>query len=163
MAATAASAPTVIGPTPAFRAFAETPPSGVTLPTNLLDCALARPIDTSMFSDQILGIGVVRASRTPQLGMRVRKSGRTTGVTESVITLINAMVDINYTVGGQARTGRFTGQIICEPMSQGGDSGSLIVDTENYAVGLLFAGSPLATIFTPMETVLDALNIMLGY
>jgi len=95
--------------------------------------------------------------------MRVRKSGRTTGVTESVITLINAMVDINYTVGGQARTGRFTGQIICEPMSQGGDSGSLIVDTENYAVGLLFAGSPLATIFTPMETVLDALNIMLGY
>ena len=45
-------------------------------------------------------------------------------------------------------------------MSEGGDSGSLIVDaTENKAVGLLFAGSTLATIFTPIDLVLSALNI----
>ena len=37
---------------------------------------------------------------------------------------------------------------------------TLIVDaTENKAVGLLFAGSNLATIFTPIDAVLTELNI----
>jgi hypothetical protein len=80
-----------------------------------------------------------------------------------VVTLLNAPVDVGYDTAAGARTARFGGQIICEPMSQGGDSGSLIVDTAgNYAVGLLFAGSPLATIFTPIDTVFNVLNIMLG-
>jgi hypothetical protein len=52
--------------------------------------------------------------------------------------------------------------VVTESMSAGGDSGSLIVDaTENKAVGLLFAGSNLATIFIPIENVLTALNITL--
>jgi hypothetical protein len=131
--------------------------------TNLVDCALARPVDTTMFSDQIRNIGVVLETREPQLGMRIRKSGRTTDYTESVVTLLNATVDVGYDTAAGARTARFTEQIICEPMSQGGDSGSLIVDTAgNYAVGLLFAGSPLATIFTPIDTVLNVLNVTLG-
>jgi hypothetical protein len=67
---------------------------------------------------------------------------------------------VGYTTVRGARTGRFTGQVITEAMSQGGDSGSLVVDqTENRAVGLLFAGSSVATIFTPIDRVLDALNV----
>ena len=57
---------------------------------------------------------------------------------------------------------RFTGQVLTEAMSQGGDSGSLVVDgTENKAVGLLFAGSPVATVFTPIDAVLVALNVII--
>lgn len=127
---------------------------------NIADCALGRPIDPAMFSEEIRNIGVVQTTKPVSLGMSIRKSGRTTGLTESTVTLLNATVNVNYNTSAGKRTGRFSGQVICEPMSQGGDSGSLIVDgTENAAVGLLFAGSPLATIFTPIDVVLNALNI----
>lgn len=147
-------------PTPSI-ATASTEPGKLSA-GNLVDCALARPLDTTMFTDQILGIGVVRTMKAPELGMRIRKSGRTTGVTESVITLINATVNVAYGTDVRPLTARFTGQVICEPMSQGGDSGSLVVDMDNNAVGLLFAGSSLATIFTPIEVVFNTLNIELG-
>ncbi|MEZ4668516.1 MAG: hypothetical protein R3E39_11415 [Anaerolineae bacterium] len=124
--------------------------------TNEVDCAVAKPIDPSKFTGEILGIGQVSGTKPAALGMKVRKSGRTTGYTEGTITLLNATVNVAY----GSRTARFTGQIITGPMSQGGDSGSLIVDaTENKAVGLLFAGSSLSTIFNPIGPVLSALNI----
>lgn len=70
---------------------------------------------------------------------------------------MNATVNVGY----GTKTARFTGQVVTTPMSQG-DSGSLIVDgTENKAVGLLFAGSNLSTIFTPIDRVLAALNVRL--
>jgi hypothetical protein len=123
---------------------------------NEVDCAVAKPIDPNMFSGQIRGIGPVSGTKPATLGMRVRKSGRTTDYTEGVITLLNATVNVAY----GAKTARFVGQVITQAMSQGGDSGSLIVDTaEAKAVGLLFAGSNQATIFNPIDKVLDALNV----
>lgn len=123
---------------------------------NLVDAALAKPLNPAQFSGDILGIGSVSGTKPPALGMRVRKHGRTTGYTEAVITLLNATVNIAY----GSKTARFSGQVITEAMSQGGDSGSLVVDAaENRAVGLLFAGSNLATIFTPINVVLDALQV----
>jgi hypothetical protein len=137
--------------------------SAQSAPANVADCALARPNDPEMFSEQILNIGVVNGTKPAAIGGRIRKMGRTTGYTESVITLLNATVNVAYNTPRGERTARFTGQVIAEPMSEGGDSGALIVDRdENRAVGLLFAGSPLATIFTPIDTVLNALNITLG-
>jgi hypothetical protein len=113
-----------------------------------------------MFSDDIVQIGMVRATRPPQLNMRVRKFGRTTGYTEGVIKLLNATVNVGYATAAGPRQAQFVGQVIAEPMSQGGDSGSLIVDvTDSSAVGLLFAGSPLATIFTPIDVVLNTLEV----
>lgn len=128
--------------------------------TNSVDCALARPIDPSMFSDDITQIGTITGTKPAMLGMRVRKYGRTTSYTESQITLLNATVNVAYSTSKGSRTARFSGQVISGAMSQGGDSGSLIVDaTENRAVGLLFAGSSVATIFTPIDLVLNALNV----
>ena len=40
---------------------------------------------------------------------------------------------------------RFARQIVTSAMSAGGDSGSLLLDMDNRAVGLLFAGSPTVT------------------
>lgn len=127
---------------------------------NLVDAALARPNDPAMFDDEILQIGRITGSTAPTVGMNVRKFGRTTNYTEGMITLLNATVSVNYVTSAGARTARFTGQVISEPISQGGDSGSLVVDANSQnAVGLLFAGSPLATIFTPIDVVLSTLNI----
>jgi len=47
-------------------------------------------------------------------------------------------------------------------MSQGGDSGSLVVAGDALkAVGLLFAGSNQTTIFSPIQAVLDCLQVTL--
>ncbi|MDX2141009.1 MAG: hypothetical protein SF123_23205 [Chloroflexota bacterium] len=132
------------------------------VPENLIDCALARPLDPAMFSDDIRNIGMISGTKPPALGMRVRKTGRTTDTTEGSITLLNATVNISYNTVSGVRAARFVGQVITQPMSQGGDSGSLIVDTtDNRAVGLLFAGSNLATIFNPIDSVLRVLNVTL--
>jgi hypothetical protein len=127
---------------------------------NVVDAALARPGDPTMFANDIRHIGGITGTKVAQIGMTVRKAGRTTDYTQAMVTLLNATVNVGYTTVRGPRTARFTGQVIAQPMSQGGDSGSLIVDsTENRAVGLLFAGSSMATIFTPIDTVLAALNI----
>jgi hypothetical protein len=132
------------------------------VPENLVDCALARPFDPAMFSDDIRNIGMISGTKPPALGMRVRKTGRTTDTTEGSITLLNATVNISYNTVSGVRAARFVGQVITQPISQGGDSGSLIVDTtDNRAVGLLFAGSNLATIFNPIDSVLRVLNVTL--
>lgn len=134
--------------------------SAQSAPDNLVDCALARPIDPAMFSDDIRAIGMINGTKAASLGMRVRKTGRTTEYTEGSVTLLNATVNISYNTTTGVRTARFVGQVITQPMSQGGDSGSLIVDaSENRAVGLLFAGSNLATIFNPIDNVLRILNV----
>lgn len=129
---------------------------------NLVDCAVARPLDPNMFSGEIRGIGQVAGTKPAALGMRVRKSGRTTDYTEATITLLNATVSISYGTSTNPKTAQFTGQIVTQAMSQGGDSGSLLVDAaDNKAVGLLFAGSSLTTLFNPIDQVLNALNITL--
>ena len=122
----------------------------------LVDAAVARPNDPNIFTGEIRGIGTVSGTKPAALGMSVRKSGRTTDFTTGTVTLLNATVNVAY----GARSARFVGQIITTAMSQGGDSGSLIVDgAENKAVGLLFAGSPQATIFNPIDAVLNELQI----
>jgi hypothetical protein len=73
------------------------------------------------------------------------------------VNVIETTVTVNY---GENRTARFEGQFVTTPMSQGGDSGSLLVDGESLrAVGLLFAGSAQATIYNPIQDVLEALQI----
>ena len=48
---------------------------------NLADCAVARPVNDSDISDEILNIGLVSGTIGASLGMSLRKSGRTTGFT----------------------------------------------------------------------------------
>lgn len=124
---------------------------------NLVDAALALPLEDSDISDEILDIGVVSGTKLPLLEASVRKSGRTTGLTIGTILLVNAVVNVSY---GGGRTARFEEQIITTNMSQGGDSGSLLVDgEENVAVGLLFAGSSEVTIHGEIGNVLELLDV----
>jgi hypothetical protein len=54
---------------------------------------------------------------------------------------------------------RFTDQIVTTNISAGGDSGSLVVAFDNVAVGLLFAGSSVATIVKQIENVRALLRV----
>jgi hypothetical protein len=125
--------------------------------TNLVDAAVARPANDDDILDEIVEIGEVAGTSPAMLGMSVRKSGRTTGFTTGDIVVLDATVTISYGVGQSAR---FEDQIVTSAMSQGGDSGALLVAGDSqHGVGLLFAGSDQATIHNPIQTVLDALEV----
>jgi hypothetical protein len=136
-----------------LKAFKENPQA-----MNQVDAAVARPEVGVEFLDEILEIGVIGGVTPAKLGMRVRKSGRTSGFTTGQITILDAIVDVNY----GDNVARFEGQIITTGMSAPGDSGSLLVaDDSLLAVGLLFAGSEQVTIYNPIQTVLDNLQVLL--
>jgi hypothetical protein len=125
--------------------------------SNLADAAVARPLDDTAILDEILEIGVVNGTAPATLGMAVRKSGRTTGLTSGEITVLDATVDVSY---GPFQIARFEGQIVSGPMSSPGDSGSLLVAGDSQlAVGLLFAGSDQTTVYNPIQAVLDCLEV----
>ena len=80
-----------------------------------------------------------------------------TTFTTGEITVLDATVSIGY---GTDRSATFEQQIVTRPMSSGGDSGALLMNGNTpQAVGLLFAGSDQASLFNPIQAVLDQLNV----
>ncbi len=124
--------------------------------TNLVDAAVAKPWQTSAIDENTLQIGKIKGTATATIGMAVKKSGRTTGLTQGTITVLDATIDVGY---GGNRVATYEHQLLSNDMSDPGDSGSLLVDSQNHAVGLLFAGSDEVTVYNPIETVLQQLNI----
>ncbi len=124
-------------------------------PANLVDAAIAAPARDEDVDEDILGIGRPAGVAEAGVGDTVRKSGRTTGLTEGRILATDATVQIEY----DADVATFTDQVVAGPMSQGGDSGSLVVDREGRVVGLLFAGSATSTVFNRARRVAEALGI----
>jgi hypothetical protein len=128
------------------------------LSPNFVDAAIAE----GEFHDldrEIYWIGHVRGWRRRadvQVGTLVQKTGRTTNYTTGRVTAINATVNVNY---GGGKVARFRDQIITTNMSAGGDSGSLVTTLDNVAVGLLFAGSSVATIANQIENVRRLLRV----
>jgi hypothetical protein len=123
---------------------------------NLVDCAIAEG-DLDELNREIYWSGYVKGQNNlPAVGLAVQKCGRTTGHSTGKITGLNATVNVNY---GGGRVARFVNQLLTSNMSAPGDSGSLIMDMNNQAVGLLFAGSNLVTIANPISLVMAKLGI----
>jgi hypothetical protein len=140
--------------------------------TNFIDAAIAdlhEGIDYDALQignlGDLSGLGeVIELSE----GAKLYKAGRTTGQTEGRLTAFDVdNVRVEYDMGVL----RFDNQIEVEgagnrAFSDSGDSGSLIVDEELRAVGLLFAGGDEGgsngrglTYANPIGTVLDELNV----
>ncbi len=134
------------------------PPVPRALHNNLVDAAVA----AGEFHDldrEIYWTGYVRGWRRKAgvtVGTLVKKTGRTTNFTTGRITAINATVDVGY---GGGRVARLRDQIVTTNISAGGDSGSLVLTLDNVAVGLLFAGSSIATIVNQIENVRSLLRV----
>ena len=124
---------------------------------NLVDAALARTKDSGDVRPEIILIGPPQGLAKAKLGMPIQKSGRTTGYTTGKVKDISASVKVDY----DNQTALFRNQIITTNMSQGGDSGSLVLDMKASAVGLLFAGSEQVTILNPIASVLNLLGVEL--
>ncbi|MGI9861416.1 hypothetical protein SDD30_08540 [Moorella naiadis] len=128
----------------------------ITAVANIVDCAVARPVKKDAIRPEILDLGTVKGVREPQIGMEIVKSGRSSGITRSTVKVLQATVKV---VLEEGLTGLFSDQFVTGPIAQPGDSGSLILDKENYAVGLLFAGSDQTTVGNYIQNVLDRLEV----
>lgn len=127
-------------------------------PINYVDAAIAEG-EFHNLNREIYWIGYVQQVKSnPKVGDIVEKTGRTTNFTTGKIIALNATVDVNY---GSGRVARFARQIVTAAMSAGGDSGSLVCDIKEGAVGLLFAGSSRVTIINNILYVQSLLRIRL--
>ncbi len=126
---------------------------------NQVDAAIARPLDDDDVSNEILEIGRPKGTAEVDLGTRIAKSGRTTGYREGKVTHLDGTVKVSY---GDRGEGLFTDQILAGPISEGGDSGAVVVDAEGRVVGLLFAGNDATTVINRIDLVLKALKVKLA-
>ncbi len=123
---------------------------------NLVDAALALPTNQKKVISSIAGLGIPKGTVEAALGMEVIKSGRTTEITKGKVIGMDATVAVKY----GSRIAYFRNQIITTNMSQGGDSGSVLLSRDGYkATGLLFAGSSAVTIHNNINNVLMALGV----
>jgi hypothetical protein len=146
------------------------------LPDSNVDCSVAAVVSGQVRSDgAILEIGTISSTTvSASINQAVKKSGRTTGLSSSTVSGLNATIIVTYEnecAGGTAFTKTFTGQIvIANRRSQflnSGDSGSLMLEdvgvtTPPRAVGLLYAGSSTSAIANPIGQVLTFIGNALG-
>jgi len=98
----------------------------------------------------------VSGTTTVAEGDTVRKSGRTTGVTEGTVNATNAAGWVEY---GWNKYAYFYDQIVIpQPFEASGDSGS-VVDKNGSFVGLVFAGSDTISIVCKASHIIAGLNI----
>jgi hypothetical protein len=140
------------------------------LPNSNVDCSIAKVVSGKVRTDgAILEIGPLsHLTVAASINQAVKKSGRTTGLSRSSISGLNATIRVTYDnecAGGTAFTKTFTGQIVIANKASrflnSGDSGSLMVEdiaTNPRAVGLLFAGSSTDAIANPIGEVLSFLG-----
>jgi hypothetical protein len=134
---------------------------------NILDCAVATVQQGITFDpvniDQIGALAGLR-SQTLAKGDPVSKLGQTSGKTSGAVSAVDLG---NLVIGYDSGDAVFNGQIEIEssntiPFSQLGDSGSLIVDADLNAAGLLFSENDQGQSYAnPMAAVLSALSVNL--
>jgi hypothetical protein len=109
---------------------------------NIVDAALALPLDQNLASpylltDSSLDLIPINGVRSVSSPIKIKKYGRTTGADTGDVIDWNFTVAVDYDDG---KTRNFTDQILTTARTEGGDSGSILLDENNNAVGLIFAG-----------------------
>ena len=130
-------------------------------PANVVDAALA-VCPPGIAISYVDGIGPIEAiAPGVELGATVRKVGRATGLTSGRVFTVSGTFKANYAALGFGNTpALFVDQIGVDLPCGYGDSGSLLVDSDDRAVGLLFAASDLHHAwFNPFHAVAAALAI----
>jgi hypothetical protein len=135
-------------PIGALVSFSELKFEGDTDKPNHIDAALARLWGQHRHELVLPFIGAVKgyvAKQDVEVGEAALKVGRTTGCTRGRVFSIYLDIRIRYDRTGQSAF--FQNQFLIETtlpqftkFVDKGDSGSLVVDGEQYAIGLIFAG-----------------------
>lgn len=127
-------------------------------PENEVDCAIARVDYSPIVAPEIAYIELPRGTSSPQLGLPIQRTSRTTEHLNGLIISIGASIIVDFPNNQKAL---FTNQIITNDISAPGDSGSLLLDNYKKAVGLLCGGSKCFTMYNSINTVLSYLDVKL--
>lgn len=141
-----------------------------------MDAAIARLTGARAYCADILELGPCQEAEEPQLGMRVHKSGRSTGLSEGIIDGLSLSTVITYPHGAHS----FDDQVHIVPpepwpapgaepeTSAPGDSGALWINKDSgKAVGLHFGGDVVGSqesehsLANPITKVLEVLEVSL--
>jgi hypothetical protein len=153
---------------------------------NLADAAVAYLVNPEDCYPFMLGIGELRGEVDLALrpdsgrGVRVHKTGRSTGPTDAQVAAIVGTVAVEYTIPGTVlqklpvSSAFLTNQFILGPFdhspdavfASGGDSGAIVVTDGNLAMGLLCAVAKTSTgqtraVVNPITAVLSELEVQL--
>lgn len=162
----------VIGTLEDFVPFSFTP-SGF---PNLMDAAITKVKRKNSVKDEIriLQFAPKGVGRVIKRGMPVKKVGATSDFTVGVVTDINFRFALDYKLPGHrsafySRPGHgdsgrvgFTDQVLCTRYTSEGDSGSVVLNKYDRVIGLHFAGSPSASVFSPIRPVFRQLGLRLA-
>jgi len=131
---------------------------------NLFDAAVARITDPLSVTMDIYGIGVPgNVPASPERGMKVQKTGRTSGHTTGEIQDKDYRTFMTYPKpGGGIGNAGFSSQVLCNHYTESGDSGALVTDMTGAPLGLHWCGSDTVSIFSPIQPVLDAFDVNIG-
>jgi hypothetical protein len=137
-----------------------------------VSAAIAEVRRLEEFSAEIRGRGLLKGVRPAVEGMEVwvvARSGQASGKVIQIGAKQKVPVSYRLIEGGLQSTEEVAGfhpilfgdLIVCTTMLQPGDCGAILVDRENYAVGLGFAEGEGESYFFPIQRVLDALGVEL--
>ncbi len=135
---------------------------------NLVDCALARPVSEGMFVPLVVGDAgpdgtlrciAVKGTVAARGGETVHKYGRTTGHTSGEIIDADFTTCIKYS-GADPLV--FVDQILACIKVDGGDSGSLLLDDQDRAIGLVVASARADGVYYAIANKIRNVEAMLG-
>jgi hypothetical protein len=134
--------------------------------TVTIDATLAKIDDMARVGDFILRVGEIRGvKQINQTYVKARKFGVTTHLTTGgIVHLSSTLTRLWAPIVGQYIN--YEKQLLIQPdptsgpFVSNGDSGSVVVDADNYAIGLVVGGTttpPIMALATPIVDVLNAL------
>lgn len=127
-------------------------------PKNKADAAAIIVLEESLISPYIYYINTPPLGvANPELKIIAKKVGRTTELTTGEILYKNSTAALEF----HGKEYIFSNCVITSKMSEEGDSGSLLLNERNYALGLVMAGFPSYTMCSSIKNVLSSLDMHL--
>ncbi|AYF53604.1 hypothetical protein Z957_08355 [Clostridium sp. K25] len=121
---------------------------------NYVDAAIVKT-DRSKASIAIAFIGPINRTSFTQIGEKVKKVGATTELTTGIIKTKYTSILINF-LGRQVT---FKNQITTTKMSDEGDSGSILLNDKNEALGMLMGDNSTISIYNTISDVVESLEV----
>ena len=133
---------------------------------NEIDAAIVDLVNNSLNNDKINGIRIIKYEEQYNK-VKVSIKGYITKQTGTVTSIQN-YASIEYTLpDGITKQQMDLYNLIAvkgdnsKPFSQGGDSGSAVIDDQNKVIGILVAGDNEISYIIPIQTIFNQLNIQL--
>lgn len=130
-----------------------------------VDCAVAAISESNRTAiAQVQEIGPVYGTTGANLGDKVKKRGRTTGLTTGIVDAVDLTITTLYegTIGNVTLTGQIgiSPDVVTALFVTHGDSGSVVMSRGNKVCGLIYAGSSDGHgIANPIQDVLDIMDV----